>query len=122
MKLITLPKAKYVINNDTDFKQDVEGSIQWFEDNNINYEDITSIDEDILEDTITKELFSKKETPESEGGLSSKDIPKMILEFSSKMLLKLLHKHLRTSVDGTFKSSCFLWSQHFRWSTKSSGY
>ena len=88
MKLITLPKAKVLINNDTDFKWDVEGSIQWFEDNNINYEDITSIEEDILEDTITKELFSKKEIPESEGGLSSKDIPKMILEFSSKMLLK----------------------------------
>ena len=53
---------------------------------------------------------------------NDKDLPKRVLAFSSKKLLRLFEKHLKTSVDGTFKSSCFLWYQQLRCSVKLSGY
>ena len=54
--------------------------------------------------------------------LANKDLPKRVLAFSSKLLLEQLSKKLKTSVDGTFKSSCALWGQMFVWMVKADGY
>ena len=56
-----------------------------------------------------------------EPEVTNKDLQKRVFSFSSKKLLKLFAKHLRTSVDGTFKSACFLWGHQFRWSVKIKG-
>ena len=52
----------------------------------------------------------------------SKDLPKRVLIFTSEKLLKQLTKNKKTSVDGTFKSSCRLWKQLFVWMIKQNGY
>ena len=52
----------------------------------------------------------------------SKDLPKRVLIFNSEKLLKQLTKNKKTSVDGTFKSSCRLWKQMFVWMVKQNGY
>ena len=54
--------------------------------------------------------------------ISEKDLPKRVLGFSSKKLLKLFGKHLKSSLDGTFKSACFLWGQSFIWMVKYLGH
>ena len=51
----------------------------------------------------------------------SKDLPKRLLGYTSKRLLQLLTKHVKTSMDGTFKSCCKLWSQQFIWMVKIKG-
>ena len=51
----------------------------------------------------------------------SKDLPKRLLGYTSKRLLQLLTKHLKTSMDGTVKSCCRLWSQQFIWMVKIKG-
>ena len=64
--------------------------------------------------------------PESMGmddvGVNDKDLPKRVLAFSTKSLLEELAQNRKTSVDGTFKSSCSLWTQQFIWMIKSKGY
>ena len=58
-----------------------------------------------------------------EDELVDRDLPKRVLAFTSHKLLKQLGKNYKTSVDGTFKSSCSLWSQQFIWMVKAkSGY
>ena len=44
---------------------------------------------------------------------ASKKLPKRILAYSSRKLLNLFSRCKRGSVDGTFKSSCKMWKQHF---------
>lgn len=51
-----------------------------------------------------------------------KDLPKRVLAFTSKKLLSQLAKNFKSSVDGTFKSSCSLWGQQFIWMVKRKGY
>ena len=93
------------------------------DDDNDNCEENACLNKETLEDVIGEELCCETGSTESEvNDLSIKDLPNRILAFSSKKFLKLFHKHLRTSVDGTFKFSCFLWAQQFRWSAKISGY
>ena len=53
---------------------------------------------------------------------SAKDLPKRVLGFTSKKLLKLFGKHLKSSLDGTFKSASFLWGQSFIWMVKYLGH
>ena len=43
--------------------------------------------------------------------LSDRDMPERILAFTTLKLLKLFGKHLKSIVDWTFKSACFLWKQ-----------
>ena len=59
---------------------------------------------------------------EPENDLLAKDLPKRVLSFSSKKLLYQLSLDLKSSVDGTFKSSCVLWKQLFIWMVKKRGY
>ena len=54
--------------------------------------------------------------------LLNRDLPKRILAFTSTKLLKQLGNNLKTSVDGTFRSSCALWTQQFIWMVKVKGY
>ena len=68
-------------------------------------------------DEDTKNL-DEPEYPNLEG----KDLPKRVLGFSSVKILKLYGKHLKSSLDGTFKSACFLWSQSFIWMVKYFGH
>ena len=53
---------------------------------------------------------------------TDRDVPKRILAFTTLKLLKLFGKHLKSSVDGTFKSACFLWKQTFVWMIKYYGH
>ena len=54
--------------------------------------------------------------------VEGRDLPKRILAFSSKKLIRQLSRNLKSSVDGTFKSSCSLWKQQFIWMVKDTGY
>ena len=54
--------------------------------------------------------------------LQDRDLPKRVLAFTTQNLLEELTKNHKTSVDGTFKSSCYLWTQQFIWMIKSKGY
>ena len=54
--------------------------------------------------------------------LSGKDLPKRIIAYSSRRLLKLFGRKLKSSVDGTFKSSSYLWGQSFIWMAKFKGH
>ena len=51
-----------------------------------------------------------------------RDLPKRVLAYSSKKLLRQLSRNLKSSVDGTFKSACSLWKQQFIWMVKDTGY
>ena len=57
-----------------------------------------------------------------EREIFEKDLPKRVLVYTSKKLLQRFSQHLKTSIDGTFKSSSKLWSQQFIWLTKSKGF
>ena len=62
------------------------------------------------------------DTPEEEDLDTEKALPKRVLAFSSQKLLKQLSRGLKSSVDGTFKSSCNLWKQHLIRMVKDNGY
>ena len=75
-----------------------------------------------LEESHTEKDMDANEMEENDDPVDSVqdwDLPKRVLAFSSKKLLALLAKGLKTSVDGTFKSSCSLWTQPFIWMVKS---
>ena len=89
--------------------------------------DWEKLDENIA--NIEKEFHSDDteiENPEpivdENLGVNEKDLPKRVLAFTSKTLLEELEQNRKTSVDGTFKSSCSLWCQQFIWMIKSKGY
>ena len=65
----------------------------------------------------TDENESKPEEPPPAG----KDLPKRVLAYSSRRLLKLFAKCIRGSLDGTFKSCCKMWGQQFVWMAKYNG-
>ena len=87
------------------------------------------MDETIL--NIEKEFHSEDPEPNSDdlesvlgesAGVNDNDLPKRVLAFTTKNLLEELEQNRKTSVDGTFKSSCSLWCQQFIWMIKSKGY
>ena len=78
-----------------------------------------------------EEEYHQEETPEEseyiDGDIIAQDVteknlPKRVLVYTSKKLLKLLSQNKKSSVDGTFKSSCKLWKQQFIWMVKFQGY
>ena len=80
---------------------------------------------------IEREFHSEDPEPNSDdlesvleesAGVNDKDLPKRVLAFTTKNLLEELEQNRKTSVDGTFKSSCSLWCQQFIWMIKSKGY
>ena len=71
-------------------------------------------DDDFDEDSVESD-------DENDENLES-SLPKRVLAYSSTRLIKLLGKHLKTSVDGTFKSSCKLFKQNFVWMVKIYGH
>ena len=77
-----------------------------------------SDDDDDSEETETSEE-TENESSETEP---ERDLPKRVLAFTSESLLSQLGRGLKTSVDGTFKSSCSLWRQMFVWMVKDRGY
>ena len=68
------------------------------------------------------DLSDGDETVGVETDPVDRDLPKRILAFTSEKLLSQLAKNLKSSVDGTFKSSCSLWGQQFIWMVKRKGY
>ena len=77
-----------------------------------------SDNDDDSEETETSEE-TENESSETEP---ERDLPKRVLAFTSESLLSQLGRGLKTSVDGTFKSSCSLWRQMFVWMVKDRGY
>ena len=57
-----------------------------------------------------------------EDDITDRDLPKRVLAFTTEKLMCQLSKNLKSSVDGTFKSSCSLWGQQFIWMVKRKGY
>jgi hypothetical protein len=100
---------KHNTNADYDWSKLTEGML------NIEQEHHTD-EEVIQEDEEVDEGTSEVED------ISEKDLPKRVLAFTTKKLLKQLGNKLKSSVDGTFKSSCSLWGQMFVWMVKSKGY
>ena len=84
-------------------------SFQWD-----NLEQARRHDDDFDEDSVESD-------GENDENLDS-CLPKRVLAYSSTRLIKLLGKHLKTSVDGTFKSSCKLFKQNFVWMVKIYGH
>ena len=78
------------------------------------------------EDMLNIEKEFHDEDPESmltdDVNVQDRDLPKRVLAYSTQKLLEELSKNHKTSVDGTFKSSCYLWTQQFIWMIKSKGY
>ena len=70
-------------------------------------EDEESFPADTQEDACIDDLVDGPENPPP----SSKSLPKRVLAYSSKKLLKLFSKCERGSLDGTFKSCAKLWKQ-----------
>ena len=85
------------------------------EEENVTSEDVTEDEDGHYDENF---IYDKPEYADLRG----KDLPKRVLAFSSTKLLKLFGKQLKSSLDGTFKSSCFLWGQSFVWMVKFNGY
>ena len=61
------------------------------------------------------EIYDNEPEIEESLQVNEKDLPKRVLAFTTKNLMEQLGNNLKTSVDGTFKSSCSLWGQQFIW-------
>ena len=85
------------------------------DENMRDYEEIAP--EEVIND-IDEPIIDESDCPD----LSEKDLPKRVLTYSTLKLLKLFGKHLKSSIDGTFKSSCYLWGQNFIWMVKYYGH
>ena len=86
-------------------------------------EEADDVIDDMGEKEDTEDSMTVQENVEVEDGPedpppASKNLPKRILAFTSKKLLKLFSKCERGSVDGTFKSCCKMWKQQFVWMLK----
>ena len=87
-------------------------------------DNIRNIEEEIHDDDNSNDL-SQSLDPEAEDeptDILERDLPKKVLIYTSKKLLKQLSLNKKSSVDGTFKSSCKLWTQQFIWMSKSKGF
>ena len=69
---------------------------------------------------MRRAIFNINEKEEND--VTSSVFPKRVLAFSSEKLIRQLSRNLKSSVDGTFKSSCTLWRQLFIWMVKDNGY
>jgi hypothetical protein len=90
--------------------------------------DVENIDGDLIEvESLGPDEhveFGGEETENADGGPespppSTKCLPKRVLAYSSKKLLKMFSKCKKGSLDGTFKSCCKLWTQQFVFMLKS---
>ena len=91
-------------------------------------DDVENIDGDLIEvESLGPDEhveFGGEETENADGGRespppSTKCLPKRVLAYSSKKLLKMFSKCKKGSLDGTFKSCCKLWTQQFVFMLKS---
>ena len=103
-----------------------EGWREEIENNNLNSNcDWTKMDDNMRNmDEFHNNDDMDDDTGDSidETDITEKDLPKRGLAFTSQKLLSQLSKHHKSSVDGTFKSSCSLWRQQFIWMIKRKGY
>ena len=81
---------------------------------------LTDIEETYHQENVIGEPVH--DIAEHESEIFEKDLPKRVLVYTSKKLLQRFSQNLKTSIDGTFKSSSKLWSQQFIWLTKSKGF
>ena len=88
----------------------------------LNMEELHTVEEEVLETDEEIESSQALDNDIELDNLSDKDLPKRVLAFTSVKLLQLLGSNLKSSVDGTFKSSCSLWTQQFIWMVKLKGY
>ena len=87
-------------------------------------DNIRNIEEEFHDDDNSNDISQSVE-PEAEDeptDILERDLPKRVLIYTSKKLLKQLSMNKKSSVDGTFKSSCKLWTQQFIWMSKSKGF
>ena len=91
--------------------------------------DWDKLDDEMLSFEETHVEHEEIEASEAEENIGTgfenvidRDLPKRVLAYTSENLLKMLGKGHKTSVDGTFKSSCKLWAQQFIWMVKAKGY
>ena len=84
-------------------------------------DNIRNIEEEFHEDDNSDQSM-ETEAEDEPTDVLERDLPKRVLIFTSKKLLKQLSLNKKSSVDGTFKSSCKLWTQQFIWMSKSKGF
>ena len=101
-------------------RENINSEFDW---NNLTEDILTMEESESPESNIEMETEPTENNQGIEDELVDRDLPKRVLAFTSHKLLKQLGKNYKTSVDGTFKSSCSLWSQQFIWMVKAkSGY
>ena len=102
------------------YRENINSEFDW---NNLTEDILTMEESESPESNIEMETEPTENNQGMEDELVDRDLPKRVLAFTSHKLLKQLGKNYKTSVDGTFKSSCSLWSQQFIWMVKAkSGY
>ena len=108
-------------NPNTNYRwENIDDNILQYEDNGEELEHVAEVLDDVIEenhdgqsDNVDQPLYID---------MTGKDLPKRVLAYSSIKLLKLFSKHLKSSVDGTFKSACTHWGQSFIWMLKVNGH
>ena len=89
-----------------------------------DYEDVDTIEENVVIENCPdeEEGHFDEETKQIDAPeypeLAGRDFPKRILASSSVKILRLFGKHLKSSLDGTFKSAPMHWGQSFIWMVK----
>ena len=83
-------------------------------------DDMRDIENEYHKDDDNEEEMGNQESVNLEP--AERNLPKRVLAYSSRKLLRQLSRNLKSSVDGTFKSSCRLWRQQFIWMVKDNGY
>ena len=76
--------------------------------------------EDPVEENLTEDQAPENDSSDGpeDPPPASKNLPKRILAYTSRQLLKLFSLCDRGSVDGIFKSCCRMWKQQFVWMLK----
>ena len=109
------PNTKYRWEN-------LDGDVRDYEEDDVDIEENVVLEHcPVEEEGHFDEETDKIDAPEYPN-LTGRDLPKRVVGFSSVKMLKLFGKHLKSSLDGTFKSSCFLWGQSFIWMVKYYGH
>ena len=118
-------KTKYRWNKESEDLREYEDEDKENRETETEEDDIEDNieDNDVQDEGSTKKSGDRPEEQERSGQNKPCNIkPKRVLVYTSKKLIKQLTKNLKTSVDGTFKSSCKIWGQSFIWMVKQRSY
>ena len=118
-------KTKYRWNKESEDLREYEDEDKENRETETEEDDIEDNieDNDVQDEGSTKKSGDRPEEQERSGQNKPCNIkPKRVLVYTSRKLIKQLTKNLKTSVDGTFKSSCKIWGQSFIWMVKQRSY